>query len=137
MIRLIFLFSIAPFCVFGQKQIISFGARADSNGAVFIIQQVVRISGDTTHTTANSIKFETASDALPMVLRIREGVTADSISISFASSENRRHAMELNLIISALNKISNRVREKNVEEPIEEEILRLREENIRLKKKRN
>jgi hypothetical protein len=135
MIRLIFLFSIAPFCVFGQKQIISFGARADSTGAVLIIQQVVSISGDTTHTTA--IKFKTASDALPMVLRIREGVTADSISISFASSENRRHAMELNLIISALDKISNIVREQNVKETIEEEIRRLREENIRLKEQRN
>ena len=132
MIRFIFLFLVSPFLVSGQKQIISFGARADSSGAIFIIQQVVRISGDTTHTTASAIKFTSAVDALSTALSIRDGVRVDSIGISHASTENSRHARELDLIIAALRKMQQNTQGIETQE---EEIRRLREEIISLKKR--
>lgn len=135
--KMCFFITLLPFLGFGQKQILSFGARADSTGAIFLIQQVVTLAGDTTHTTANAIRFLNASAAIPAVLDIRERVRADSTVLSTAVFDNRRHAVELDLILDALGKIVRSGGESTEGETVEQEIARLREENKRLKKRKN
>lgn len=132
-----FFLLLLPFFVSAQKQIISFGARADSTGAIFIIQQVATFSGDTTNTVANAIRFGDASIAMPAVLEIRGRVRADSAALSAALSDNRRHATELDLILGALERIVQIGGQSAEDETAEQELARLREENKRLKKRKN
>lgn len=129
-----FFLLLLPFFVSAQKQIISFGARADSTGAIFLIQQVVTFAGDTTYTTANAIRFIDASAAMPAVLDIRERVREDSTALSAAALDNRRHATELDLILGALGQIVRAGGQATERETVEQEIARLREENKRLRK---
>lgn len=129
-----FFLLLLPFFVSAQKQIISFGARADSTGAIFIIQQVATFSGDTTNTVANAIRFGDASIAMPAVLEIRGRVRADSAALSAALSDNRRHATELDLILGALERIVQIGGQSAEDETAEHELARLREENKRLRK---
>lgn len=129
-----FFLLLLPFFVSAQKQIISFGARADSTGAIFIIQQVATFSGDTTNTVANAIRFGDASIAMPAVLEIRGRVRADSAALSAALSDNRRHATELDLILGALERIVQIGGQSAEDETAEQELARLREENKRLRK---
>lgn len=135
--KMCFFITLLPFLGFGQKQILSFGARADSTGAIFLIQQVVTLAGDTTHTTANAIRFLNASAAIPAVLDIRERVRADSTVLSAAALDNRRHATELDLILGALSQIVRAGGQATEQETAEQEIARLREENKRLRKGKN
>lgn len=125
------IFLLFPLFAAAQTQNLSFGAQIDSAGQVYIIQQVVTTVGDTTTTKAEAVKFQTAEAAIPTVNLLRESLSRDSAVIQNMFLNNARQRQQIDAVLQELNRRKENPGGKS--ETHEQEIVRLREENKRLK----
>lgn len=133
--RLIVLLGLLPCFGFSQSSL-SFGAKIDSEtGVVYIIQQVVMVSGDSTSTKADAVKFASAESALKAVSGLREIVTRDSLLIVEMHRENSRHRAEITALERELKRWVS-LKGNTESDPVKEEIARLRAENEQLRKQK-
>jgi hypothetical protein len=126
----ILLLLIFPALCTGQARQISFGVKVDTTG-VYFITQLVTVVNDTTRTTADAIRFESAAAAIPVVQSTIAAVQRDSAEIQAMYRNTMRQLIELRQGLSALQP---QAQQQTTPLTAEQELARLREENERLKR---
>lgn len=117
-----------------SRQSVSFGVRFDTTGSTYLIRQVVTTMADTVLTNANAIRFDSAAAAVNIVESLIEAVKSDSAALQQAYRENTRQRAELDGVLATLKQRTGKGQPPT--ETPEQVIARLREENARLKGKK-
>lgn len=128
-------FAVLPLLLAAQnRQSVSFGVRFDTTGSTYLIRQVVTTMADTVLTNANAIRFDSAAAAVSIVESLIEAVKNDSAALQQAYRENTRQRAELDGVLATLKQRTGKGLPPT--ETPEQVIARLREENARLKGKK-